>query len=337
MATKKQNIKNEIKSKLYDQYYENGKGKSRHEEKRRTGNYAHYNSVYARASLKSHLSRAGQLTNWLKDRHPEVRSTQDITRDIAKEYLQHQQERGLSVRTVEADMSLLNRLKVSSGDWNRKEIMTKKEAGIRKRSQKEVTNNRGEKPRVEYTDYQRQAIMFGQSFGLRKSEIVNQEENKYFAVTANSLYEKDDRIYCAVFGKSGHFRTSECLESHQDMIREEYGHYIQQVQELPTGEQLKQAYNPEERLFQKDYDHNVRTHVDSRQYYVEHKLAELEQSDREFELSAQNQLKSGANVYKTNGVEMRRDHAQHISESLGHHRIYELKSYVGVQPQAASE
>lgn len=332
MATKKKNFKNMVKSHLYQQYYENGKGHSRHQEKRDTGNFAHYDRIYSRTSLKTHLSRAEQFADWTKEHHPEIRKIDDISRGVAKEYLQHQQERGLSVRTVEADMSFLNRIKVSSGDWSRDDILTKKEAEIRPRRMSETRNNRFDKPSHinTHSDYQQKVVDFGKTFGLRKSELIHQRSNKYYAVTTNSLYEKDDKIYACVFGKGGKYRVAEALETHQDMIKAEYGEYIQKVTELPSGEQIKAEYSRDEHLFKKDISHNVRVHVECRQYYANEKLEELERNDRHFELLAKNELESGSNIYKTNGREMERDHAQFVSQQLGHNRIYELKSYINL-------
>jgi len=59
-------------------------------------------------------------------------------------------------------------------------------------------------------------------------------------------------------------------------------------------------------------------------------LNELEESERRFELTSQNSLRSGYDKYTTNCRTMLRDHAQHVSQQLGHNRLNELKSYINL-------
>lgn len=325
----RQNLQHQIKSALYDQFY-SARGQSRHENKVKRKEYAHHDKIYSRQSLKNHLSRAKQFSGWLKEQHPEIKSMDEISRDVAIKYLSRQKDAGYSTRTVEADMSMINRLQVGIGNWDKEEALTKKMAGIPPRNRADITNNRGhKKSEIQYNEDHQKALNFGKVFGLRRSELVPDRQNDRYAVGQNSLYEKNNRIYCATVGKGGRYRTIEALESHQDELRAEYGQFIQKVDNLPTREEYIASYDKNKQFF-KSMSNNIRVHKESRQYYANEKLAELEKNDRHFQLSKQNKLKSGHSRYKTNGREMARDHAQFISEQLGHARLYELGSYINV-------
>lgn len=330
MATKKENLKHQLKSALYAQFY-SAQGESRHAEKKRTGQHAHYDKIYARQSLKTHLSRAEQFADWVKSEHPEVKKINEISKDIAGEYLQMQAEKGYSVRTIESDMGMINHVAIGADNWTKDEALTKKEFNLPSRSKHDITNNRGDKTAssINYNEQHQKIVEFGQAFGLRRSELVPNRENDRYAVAQQSLYEKDERIYAAVIGKGGRYRTVEALESRQDDLRASYGQFIQKVEELPTKEEFVVSYNKNEHLFQR-ISNNVRVHRDCRQFYANEKLQELEQNDRHFKLLRQNTLESGCDTYRTNGREMLRDHAQFVSQQLGHNRIYELQSYVNV-------
>lgn len=328
MATKKENIKHQLKSELYGQYY-SSKGKSRHSEKMKRGQYNHHDSIYSRNSLKTHISRSNQFANWLKQAHPEVRQINAISREIAGQYLQIQQEKGYTTRTIEADMTMLNHIQIGRENWTQDEKLTKKEFDIKPRNKEDIINNRGTKATKPYNENQQQIIEFGKAFGLRRSELVPDRQNNGYAVTTQSLFLQNDKIYLAAIGKGARFRTIECLESRQDYIKEEYGQYLQKVDQLPNIDEFKESYNRQNQLFN-SISNNVRIHVECRQYYANQKINELESSERHFQLLPQNCLKSGVETYTTNGREMARDHAQFVSQQLGHSRIYELKSYVNV-------
>lgn len=328
MATKKENITHQLKTALYEQFYK-GKGTSRHNEKELTKEYAHHNKIYSRSSLKTHISRSKKFGQWLRSNHPEIKNISDISRDIAGEYLTNQKEQGYSTRTIEADMTMVNHVKIGSGEWAKNEGINKKEFNLPARNKADITNNRGQSSLINYNENHIKIIDFGKTFGLRRSELVPNRQNDRYAVSAQSLYEKDNRLYVTIIGKGGRFRTAEALESYQNDIRALYGQYIQKVDELPSKAEFIAQYNRDDHLFSR-ISNNVRVHVECRQFYSNEKLNEIEESGRRFDLLHQNQLESGLETYATNGREMLRDHAQFVSEQLGHNRIYELKSYINV-------
>lgn len=330
MATKKKNLKNQLKSALYQQFYA-AKGESRHAEKKRTGQHAHYDKIYARQSLKTHLSRAEQFADWVKSEHPEIKKIDEITKEVAGQYLQLQVEKGYSVRTVESDMGMINHVVIGTDAWAREDALTKREFNLPSRSKHDIVNNRGDKTAssIAYNEQHQKIVEFGQTFGLRRSELVPNQENDRYAVGAKSLYEKEGRVYAAVIGKGGRYRTVEALENRQSDLKEEYGQFIQKVEQLPAKEEFLATYDKTEHLFN-SISNNVRIHRDCRQFYANEKLQELEQNDRHFELLRQNKLETGRDIYQTNGRTMMRDHAQFISQQLGHNRVYELQSYINL-------
>lgn len=326
MATNKKNIRQQLRNELFNQY-KKGKGKSRHEAKKQAKSYAIYDQVFSKKSLETHLSRADQFAKWIKAENPEIKTLAQIDRQTVINYLNSQRSNH-SIRTAESDMSMLNRVKIGRGDWSKEDRMTKKEAGLDSRSKFKITNNRTKKE-INYSDKQQKIIDFGRAFGLRRSELVPDPSQKGYAVTANSLFEKNDKVYLATFGKGRKFRTIEVLKESQDFIQKEYGECIQKTEILPDAKDFRYLHENGHYLFD-SISNNVQIHLECRQYYADHKLNEIEEDGRRFELLAQNRTPKNSEFYTTNGRRMLRDQAQFVSQQLGHNRIYELKSYVNL-------
>lgn len=332
MATKKQNIRHQLRSELYRQFNK-GKGTSRHENKQKRKLYGHHDLIYSRKSLKTHLSRAEQFAKWIKAEYPEIKRLEQITQVIGIEYLRQQEESGYYASTTAKDALMINHVQIGSGNWTRNERLIKSELGLKSRRMQDITNNRGAKAnRVEKSilnDSQRRIVNFGEAFGLRRSELMPNHDTPDFAVTTRSLVEKEGRVYVMTKGKGGKFRSVECLKTSEPWVREEFGQYIRQVDVFPSYAVYKAEYARYSHLF-KEVNNNINIQIECRQAYVNAKLDELEEDGRRFHLARQNQLKSGLETYTTNGRTMLRDHAQFVSEQLGHARIYELKSYVNL-------
>lgn len=319
-----------MRKELFKQY-EKGKGTSRHEHKKETKTFAHHDRIYSGNSIKTHLSQIDQFSKWAKEQPERLRTLDDVTPDIAKRYLQERQAEGYRSSSNGATLLALNHVFKGSGYWDK--AYSKTDFEIRQRSDEFVVNNRSVK--TDYKDLnenQRTIIDFGRSFGLRRSELIPHASNRGagYAVTNKSLYEKDDKLYVATFGKGGRYRLVECLKNKEEDVRHLYGAHIQRVDSLPTREEFKELKADAEPLFT-SIDRSVQVHMLSRQYYANHKLDELESDNRHFELKYQNQTKTGMNTYETNGRVMDRGHAQFVSEQLGHNRISELSKYVNLQ------
>lgn len=328
MATNKKSLLQQMRNELYNQY-NRGKGISRHAEKKKTGTFAHHDKIYSSNSLKTHLTQVKDFAAWAKQQEQRIRNIEDITPKIVGKYLQEKEKQGNSPHTISARLLALNHIGISKGLWF--ESIKKSKFDLAERRSDTITNNRNSKVTMDDLSTKQSSIIeFGRSFGLRRSELVpNAHHTSNYAVGTKSLYEKEGRLHLATLGKGGRYRTIEALQESEDYIRSEYAPFIQKVDELPTREQFEALRNDSTPLFD-SISRSVPVHVLSRQYYANQKLVELERENRQYHVNSSNQLKSGHQFYTTNGRTMRREHAQFLSDQLGHNRISELKSYVNL-------
>lgn len=317
-----------MKNELYNQYNK-GKGVSRHAEKKQTGTFAHHDKIYSSNSLKTHLTQIKDFAVWVKQQEERIRHIEDINPEVVGKYLQAKEAQGNSPHTISARLLALNHIGVSKGLWS--QSLKKSQFGLAERRADTITNNRNSKATMnDLSAKQATIIEFGRAFGLRRSELVpNSTHTANYAVSDKSLFEKDNRIYLATLGKGGRYRVVEALQESEDYIRSEYASFIQKVDELPTRDQFDALRIDSTPLFD-SISRSVPIHVLSRQYYANQKLVELERENRSYHIKQSNQLKSGHKFYTTNGRTMQREHAQFISDQLGHNRLSELKSYVNL-------
>lgn len=328
MATNKKSLLQQMKNELYNQYAK-GKGVSRHAEKKQTGTFAHHDKIYSSNSLKTHLTQVKDFASWAKQQDERIRNIEDITPEVVGKYLQAKEAQGNSPHTISARLLALNHIGVSKGLWS--QSLKKSQFGLAERRADTITNNRNSKVTMDdLSAKQAQIIEFGRTFGLRRSELVpNAHHTSNYAVNDKSLFEKDNRLYLATLGKGGRYRVVEALQESADYIRSEYASFIQKVDELPTRDQFDALRIDSTPLFD-SISRSVPVHVLSRQYYANKKLLELERESRSYHVNEKNQLKSGHQFYTTNGRTMQREHAQFMSDQLGHNRLSELKSYINL-------
>lgn len=328
MATNKKSLLQQMKNELYNQYNK-GKGVSRHAEKERTGTFAHHDKIYSSNSLKTHITQVKDFAKWAKKQEQKIRNMEDITPEIVGLYLQEKEEQGNTPHTISARLLALNRIGVNRGLWSKS--LKKSDFDLAERRANTITNNRNSKVTMnDLSAKQAQIIEFGRAFGLRRSELVpTAHHTSNYAVSDKSLFEKNDRLFLATLGKGGRYRVAEALRESEDFIRSEYAPFIQQVEELPTRDDFETLRGDSEPLFD-SISRSVPIHVLSRQYYANNKLIELERENRLYRVNQSNQLKSGHAYYTTNGRPMRREHAQFLSDQLGHNRLSELKSYINL-------
>ncbi len=328
MATNKKSLLQQMKNELYNQY-KRGKGVSRHAEKKKTGTFAHHDKIYSSNSLKTHLTQVKDFAEWAKQQEERIRNVEDITPQIVGKYLQEREQQGNSPHTISARLLALNRIGINRGLWA--QSLRKSEFDLAQRRSDTITNNRNSKVTMDdLTAKQTTIIEFGRSFGLRRSELVpNSTHTSNYAVSNKSLFEKEDRLYIATFGKGGRYRVIEALKESEDYLKSEYEQYIQRVDELPTRSEFEAHRRDSTPLFD-SISRSVPVHILSRQYYANNKLIELERENRSYHVNESNQLKSGHKYYTTNGRTMLREHAQFLSDQLGHNRLGELKSYVNL-------
>ncbi|MYL57566.1 hypothetical protein GLW20_08605 [Virgibacillus halodenitrificans] len=288
-------------------------------------------------SLKTHLSRIDQFTKWIKSEHPDIKNLNEVTRDVAGEYLQLQVANDKSPYTVSSDMLAINRVMIGSSIWSADKPIKKSDYNLPRRSFNNLRNNHGKtyrSPEQQQRDDKmreryREVLTYGQAFGLRRSELVPSDSRQTVAGT-NSIYERDNTLYHVTTGKGGRLRVVECLKSHEQMIRDTYEKFIK-----PMPEHLeKDSYTKQDiQRFREDWRHgecffdslsrSLRIHVECRQYYAMNKLSEI-QRDEQFSREHERTL-------TINDVQLSKLEADYISHQLGHgkERWDVLNRYIG--------
>lgn len=331
---KKQNLKNTMKSELYRQFYEMGQGRSRDIDKQITKEFGQLDSIPSRESLKTHLSQISVFSDWVRE-NTKIIEMQDITIDTVSDYLQFRQDSGMQPATINASLTAIHHVLIGSQTWEKEANLDLKSLGLRTKSEAPIINNRKPVEHRALTSEQERIDFIGKAFGLRSSELMTTKENPEYALNTHSLYEKDKTLYVATLGKNGKFRTVECLKSLESDIKAEYSQYINEVDRLPNRYEYKQMIKQTEPIFSNyTKNHNMRIHVNCRQYYVDNKLQELKEDERYFELMNQHKIKTiaedGHSYYRTNGLKIERSQAQFVSLQLGHNRLSVLSKYANL-------
>lgn len=292
-------------------------GVTRHDVKKSTGQHAQKDYIWADQSYKNHIARMRQFSNWLNEKHPDLKKmTLDmVDREILKEYLVNQSERGLSASTVSADMAMLNKIFEAE--------LTKTEIGLASRRIDEFVNNREGRSFHELQPKEKDAVLISRALGCRRSELLK--------LNGKSLYKTDDgKVYVYISGKGGRVRVAECLEGSQKWIEERFEGHVNRIGSVDELSLDRADYNvvtsDSERLID-NVRSNAPIHRLGRQYYAQELLRQVQREGRKGELLEQNKAKH-TQYYKTNGYVMKRYHAQIVSQNLGHSRIDVLKNYV---------
>ena len=141
-------------------------------------------------------------------RAKKIKDLKDVTENDIKEYLQSRQKKGLSPYTLSKDMAAFNKFFGLE--------LTKQKLGLRTRSYRDITQNRGEtKEGLKYNpkNWEKQ-IAVVKNFGVRRESVLGGS----FQLKDGSLYKTPNGIYVSVVEKNGKFRNVQCLKSGQKYI-----------------------------------------------------------------------------------------------------------------------
>ena len=292
-------------------------GVTRHDMKIQTGQHAQKDYIWADQSYKNHIARMEQFSKWLNEKHPSFKKVDIdlVDRDVMKEYLISQSERGLSASTISADMAMLNKIFEAE--------LTKAEMNLASRRIDEFVNNREGRTFEQLQAKEKDAVLISRALGCRRSELLQ--------LNSKSLYKTSDgKIYAYISGKGGKVRVAECLANSQKWIEERFKNHINRIGDINELSLKRSDYNAitsdSERLID-NVRSNAPIHRLGRQIYAQELLRQVEREERYGELLPQNRA-SVTEYYKTNGIVMHRYHAQVVSQNLGHNRIDVLKNYV---------
>ena len=193
-------------------------GESKHQAKQEYKQYCQDNNIkwnpaktigiHSIATAEAYRQTINEFGDWLKDNHKEVRSLEQINKNISYEYLKYKESQGNSAWSVSKDMSALNKC-LNLG-------LNKAEGHLKERSYKDVSRSREERDhdkKYNPNNYKDQ-ILLAKAFGVRRETIYGgQYQSKDI-----SLYKNNDNIFIRVIEKGGRYRETQCLKSYQGDI-----------------------------------------------------------------------------------------------------------------------
>lgn len=215
--------------------------------------------IHSYNTADAYRQTINQFSDYLREFKKDVWSSKDlgsIDKNVLYDYLRYREENGKSPYTISKDMACFN--KVFNLDLN------KRDGNLSKRSYKKVFRSRVSREmdsHVKLSNWKEQ-ICFSYSFGLRRSSICGGQ----YTVKADSLLEKNGRIYCCVIEKGGKYREAPCLKIMENYIRNHYSNIKSVVVDNPfnayySKEQFKELYkNSNNKPFFKSYSQRIDNH-----------------------------------------------------------------------------
>ena len=307
---------------LMTEKLQQGFGVSRHtikqairEHKEATGELLKDPSIHAITTAKSYRNTINQFSKFLKEKHPDVWNSKDlsnITREISYQFLQERQEKGLSAWTVSQDLSAINKLL--------EQDLNKREGDLRYRKSEEVVRSRVEREHdksYNINNY-KDVVEFSNAFGLRRQSL-DRECGRYVVKEDVSLFKKGQDVFCSVIEKGGRYREAPCLKGYQEAILSKYN--VVERESL-TKTQFKDLYNSNNSrdLFER-YTGKVDNHDFRREYATNlYKQLVKEKEERGETLKLDKTCK---------GKKFDSSLVKEVSLALGHSRLdVSLKSYL---------
>lgn len=270
-------------------------GTSRHEMKKLTGD----NSspfIHSTGTADAYRQTINEFSSWLKNDKNEVWSTKElssISKEVAYEYLQEREAKGLSAWTVTKDLSAIN--KVLNLDLN------KKEGNLKQRKLQDITRSRVTKEhdsKYNPANY-RDEIEIAKAFGLRRESIVSGN----YAIKKSSLFIRNNKVYCSVIEKGGRYREAQCLQSYKDNVIQKYN--VKEKSSFTKDEFIEHYVSDKDDILFNKYTAKIDNHA-FRAEYAQALYKEL--------ASEQQDLKSDYYGYDS-------DIIKEVSKNLGHSRL----------------
>ena len=157
--------------------------------------------IYSYKTMAAYRQTLKEFTPFLKEKR--IKDIREVDENHIKEYLQNRQKRGLSPYTLSKDMAAFNKFFGLE--------LTKQKLGLRTRSYRDITQNRGEtKDGIKYNpkNWEKQ-IAVVKNFGVRRESVLGGS----FQLKDGSLYKTPNGIYVSVVEKNGKFRNVKCLKA----------------------------------------------------------------------------------------------------------------------------
>ena len=330
------------------------RAKSRDTYKTEKGHKADYYRIYSHRSYELHWKRAQSFANWLKEQ-TNVRSMDEISREIAIQYLIYQRDRGLSASTIGADALMINHLMVGSRRWKPEERIIKSQiADMPKRSYLERHNKlltasewRERNPEA-YQKFQDEIDTI-RAFGLRRREsfsVRSQAKSEGFG--PKSVYRRSDgRLAAIVRGKGGKIRLAPVREDLSDRMEQLYGKFARPVRTDLLNPDIYRRVMGQNRPFYNDLPHSIPAHI-FRAEYAQKRLQELDKQPYHGTRTVKNYVRDGhkpdgswrwkqstktiklADTWQVGAYKAQYGAFFELSKDLGHNRLDVLRHYLGV-------
>lgn len=247
------------------------------------GKMAQYGRISSDNSYKDHWARAQRFAQYLRTQ-TSIRKLDEITPEVAVQYLKAQRDAGYSASTIGADALAINHLMVGSGHWaENQRILKSKIDGMPKRSTtyqryKPLTSQewRDRNPKL-YQNYKDQIDLI-RAFGLRRRELSSGTSlnGKDGIGPLTIFHAKNGLLVAQTMGKGGKIRFAEVRKDMADEMETKYGRYARPISSAAkNGSQFRRMIKHNQPFF-RSFAHRVPTHI-FRADYAQHKLLELNQ------------------------------------------------------------
>lgn len=188
-------------------------GESRHQAKKEYKEMMGKNSSNRTMGIHSHLTYDAykqtsiEFIRYIRCNYKEIKDVDQIKEEHVIEYLKYRQDDGKSSHTISKDMAALNKL------YNF--YITKKDAGIKERSYKDIKRSREPKEhdRKYNADNYRDQIIFAKATGCRRQSVLVAEVERV-------IWKDGSPIEVYLKEKGGKERHATILKEYQNAIKE---------------------------------------------------------------------------------------------------------------------
>ena len=247
------------------------------------GTMADYRHIFSDNSYKDHWARAQKFAQYLRT-ETSIRKYDEISPQIAVEYLKAQLEAGYSASTIGADALAINHLMIGSGRWaENQKIIKSKIPGMPKRSvvyqrYKALTSQEWRDRNHDLYSKYKDQIDVVRAFGLRRRELSSGTSlgGKDGIGTKTLFRAKNGLLVAQTMGKGGKLRFAEVRKDMAPEMEAKYGQYARPISSAAkSGRQFRYMIKHNQ-LFFSSFAHRIPTHI-FRADYAQHKLKELNQ------------------------------------------------------------
>ncbi|WP_208560324.1 site-specific integrase [Marinilactibacillus kalidii] len=302
---------------ILKQQHTAGYGHSRHIEKLKHGRAATEKKIYASKSFEKHKSAIIQFHDFLKEKG--VKKITEISQDEVKEYVEQRVGEGKSHKTIQSDLTALNKVLGEVGH----EVYTAKKMNLE--GVKMRQNNRLDKEREQIPDKYAEQVELAKMAGLRRTGIAGINTNSFYRFRDKIRMGASDQYFILVVEKGGKPRLCEVNEKYVPEFNERYKNYIHFVDkksDIPNGKsEVKEALNAGAELYQEKVPSKYALHI-YRAEYAKDRFEQLQQTKN---------YKAVGILEDHNGFKADRSLFLDLARNLGHNRTDVISKYLRLE------